>query len=156
MEQAKKYKNSFHLRVYDAELLKSLNELLETAKFETMNELLNYALGIGVEKIYLEFGKRKAFKQVSATPEMTDKKIEMDKFEVKFEKQRLLLEDMFILMNSIEALAASIYNVQRAGINGEPISAELMDSGYLAKLPPAYLEIKDNLVTRFNRKLEKE
>ncbi len=65
-------------------------------------------------------------------------------------------EDMFILMNSIEALVASIFNVQLAEINGEAVSGELIDSGIMAKLPPAYLEIKDNLIARFNRKLAKE
>lgn len=59
-------------------------------------------------------------------------------------------------MNSIEALVASIFNVQRAEINGEAVSGELIDSGIMAKLPPAYLEIKDNLIARFNRKLAKE
>lgn len=151
----KKYKNSFHLRVYDAELLKSLNELLETEKYESMNELLNCALGIGIEKIYLEFGKRKLFTQALAVPEMPEGK-KIDKLEGKIERQRILLEDMFILLNSIEALVASVFNVQRAEISGEPVNAELIDSGYMAKLPPAYLEIKDNLVARFNRKLEKE
>lgn len=154
-KQEKKYKNSFHLRVYNVELLKSLNELLETEKYESMNELLNCALGIGVEKIYLEFGKRKLFTKTMEIPEMPDGK-KLDKIDYKIEKLRLLQEDMFILMNSIEALTASIFNVQRAEVNGEAVSGELIDSGVMAKLPPAYLEIKDNLIARFNRKLAKE
>ncbi|MCM1441353.1 MAG: hypothetical protein NC131_19435 [Roseburia sp.] len=151
----KKHKNSFHLRIYDVELLKSLNELLATEKYESMNELLNCALGVGVEKIYLEFGKRKLFTQARAIPEMPDGK-KLDKIENKLERQRIMQEDMFILLNSIEALVASVFNVQRAQVTGESVSAELIDSGYMAKLPAAYLEIKDNLVARFNRKLEKE
>lgn len=153
--QGKKHKNSFHVRIYDAELLKSLNELLATEKYESMNELMNCALGVGVEKIYLEFGKRKLFTQAREIPEMPDGK-KLDKIEAKIEKLRILQEDMFILMNSIEALAASVFNVQRAAINGETVSSEMMESGYLTKLPAAYSEIKDNLVARFNRKLSKE
>lgn len=151
----KKHKNSFHLRIYDAELLKSLNELLATEKYESMNELLNCALGVGVEKIYLEFGKRKLLTQARTIPEMPDGK-KLDKIDNKLERNRIMQEDMFILLNSIEALVASIFNVQRAEINGEAVNAELIDSGIMAKLPPAYLEIKDNLIARFNRKLEKE
>lgn len=154
-KQSKKFKNSFHLRIYDAELLKSLNELFGTGKYESMNELLNCALGVGVEKIYLEFGKRKLFTQAREIPEVPEGK-RLEKIEVKLEKQRIMQEDMFILMNSIEALTASVFNVQRSQIEGEPISGELIDSGYLAKLPKAYLDIKDNLVARFNRKLTKE
>lgn len=154
-KQSKKFKNSFHLRIYDAELLKSLNELFGTGKYESMNELLNCALGVGVEKIYLEFGKRKLFTQAREIPEVPEGK-RLEKIEVKLEKQRIMQEDMFILMNSIEAIVASILNVQRAEVNGEAVSGELIDSGVMAKLPPAYLEIKDNLVARFNRKLAKE
>ncbi len=153
--EEKKFKNSFHLRVYNVELLKSLNELLATEKYDSMNELLNCALGIGVEKIYLEFGKRKLFTEARPIPEMPEGK-RLDKVEMKLERLRVLQEDMFILMNSIEALTASVFNVQRSQIEGEPISGELIDSGYLAKLPKAYLDIKDNLVARFNRKLTKE
>lgn len=153
--KGKKHKNSFHVRIYDVELLKSLNELLATEKYDSMNELLNCALGIGVEKIYLEFGKRKLFTRTREIPEIPEGK-KLDKIDLKLEKQRIMQEDMFILMNSIEALVASIFNVLRAEINDETVSAELIDSGYFAKLPLAYLEIKDNLVARFNRKLAKE
>lgn len=152
--QDKKFNNSFHLRVYDSELLKSMYELVETDKYDSMNELLNCALGIGIEKIYLEFGKRKLFSTARETPEQSDVK-KIDKIDAKIEKLRLLQEDMFILMNSIEALACSIYNVHRAEANGETISVELMDSGYLNNLPQAFRYIKDKLIERFNRKQNK-
>lgn len=154
-KQPKKFNNSFHLRVYDAEVMKSLNELIETGRYDSMNELLNCALGIGVEKIYLEFGKRKLLTRALEIPELPDTK-KIDRLENKVERLRIMQEDMFILMNSIEALTCSIYNVQRAAANGEEVSAELIDSGYLTKLPQAYQDIKDNLVARFNRKLSKE
>lgn len=153
--KGKKHKNSFHVRIYDAELLKSLNELLDTDKYESMNELMNCALGVGVEKIYLEFGKRKLFTQAREIPEVPEGK-KLDKVDAKIEKLRVLQEDMYILLNSIEALIASVYNVQRAEINGEAVSSEMIESGILMKLPPVYREIKDNLVARFNRKLSKE
>ncbi len=153
--QEKKHKNSFHLRVYDAELLKSMNELFATGRYESMNDLLNCALGVGIEKIYLEFGKRKLFTKAREVPEMPDGK-KIDIVDRKIERLRVQQEDMFILMNSVEALIASVYNVQIAEIRGEAISEELIKSGYLAKLPPIYLEIKDNLIARFNRTQKKE
>lgn len=152
---SKKYTNSFHLRIYDMELLKSLNELLDTKKYESMNELLNSALAIGMEKIYLEFGKRKIFAFPNEFPEMSDEG-RIDRVEHQLEKVKILTEDMYILMNSIEALTASIFNVQRASLKGEPLNEELLDSGYLAELPDTYREIKANLVSRFSRKLSKE
>jgi len=154
-KQPKKNKNSFHLRIYDAELLKSLNELLATEKYDSMNELLNYALGIGVEKIYLEFGKRKLLTQARIVPEMSDAQ-KLDNLLHEIGKQKLMQEDMFILMNSIEAIVASLFNIQRANVVGDPLSAELIDSGYFNTLPDIFKDIKDNLVARFNRKLSKE
>lgn len=154
-KQPKKYKNSFHLRIYDFELLKSLTELFETGKFDSMNILLNRALAIGAEKIYLEFGKRKALSSAQELPDLPDAK-KLDRISAQLERLRIMNEDTMILMNSIEGLTASIYAVQRAEVSGEPMSAELMDSGYLAKLPQAYQDTKDRLVERFNRKLEKE
>lgn len=154
-KQEKKFKNSFHLRIYDAEVLKSINELFETGRYDTMNELLNCALNVGVEKIYLEFGKRKLFSNPREIPELPDTK-KLDKIDARLERLRIMQEDLFILMNSVEALACSIYNVQRAEITGDAVSAELMDSGALNKLPQTYQDIKDNLISRFNRKLSKE
>ncbi len=154
-KQAPKNKNSFHLRIYDAELLKSLNELFEVGKYESMNELLNHALSVGTEKIYLEFGKRKLLTQARTVPEMSDGK-KLDNVLYELGKQKLMQEDMFILMNSIEAIVASVFNVQRDSIAGEPISAELIDSGYYNTLPDNFREIKDSLIKRFNRKLSNE
>lgn len=153
--QPKKMKNSFHLRIYDLEVLKSLNELFATGNYESMNEFLNYALSIGVEKIYLELGKRKLLTQDREIPELPDSK-KLERLISLSERHKIMLEDTMILMNSVEGLVASVYAVQRAEVSGEPMSTELMDSAYLTKLPPAYQDIKDNLEQRFNRKLKKE
>lgn len=154
-KQPQEYKNSFHLRVYDAEVLKSLYELKEAGNYEVMNELLNDVLRIGAEKMYLEFGKRKLLAQPLAFPEKADGK-KLDDVLHELSKQKLMQEDMFILMNSIEAIVSSIFNMYRAGVLGEPLSAELIDSGYYNTLPDNFREIKDSLIKRFNRKLSKE
>lgn len=151
----KQFGNSFHLRVKDAEVLKSLNELFATGKFESMNDLLNQAIGIGLEKIYLEFGKRKALAQPLQVPEVPDSQ-KLDDLDHKLNQLRLLQEDNFILLSSVEGLAASIYNVQRAGVKGEALTEELIDSGHLASLPPTYQEIKDRLTERLNRRFKRE
>lgn len=155
-EAGKKHKNSFHLRIYDAEVLKSLNELMKTDKYESMNELLNCAVGVGIEKIYLEFGKRKLLTQARTEPELPDGK-KLDKLGRELNKVRTLEEDMYILMNSIKALTASIYNAYRMQANGEPVTPDLLDNyGYMSVLPDSYREIEDNLIARFNRNLGKK
>lgn len=154
-KQSTQLKNSFHLRVYDAEVLKSLYELKEAGNYEIMNELLNDVLRLGAEKMYLEFGKRKLLTRSLAFPEKTDGK-KLDDVLHELGKQKLMQEDMFILMNSIEAIVSSIFNMHRAGVIGEPLSAELIDSGYYNTLPDNFREIKDGLIKRFNRKLSIE
>lgn len=155
MGKATKVKNAFLVRLYDVETVRSIEELMQTGKYDSMNKLMNCAINFGIEKIYLEFGKRKLLPESTEIPEMPESK-KIDRVERELKKVRVLEEDMFILMNSIEALVASTYNVQSAVLKGEEVSAELLDSGYLASLPAAYKEIKDNLVERFNRKLTKE
>lgn len=154
MAKATKVKNAILVRLYDVETVRSIEELMETEQFDSMNELMNQAINRGIEKIYLDFGKRKVLKQTEE-PEMPEGK-RIDRLEHELRKVRVLEEDMYILMNSIEALAASSYNVQCALIKGDEVSAELLDSGYLATLPDAYREIKDGLEARFKRKLSNE
>lgn len=155
MAKATKVKNAILVRLYDVETVRSIEELMETEQFDSMNELMNQAINRGIEKIFLEFGKRKLFKQQGELPEMPEAK-RIDRVEHELKKVRVLEEDMYILMNSIEALTASTYNVLCAQVKGEELSAELLDSGYLAVLHGAYREIKDGLEARFNRKLSKE
>ncbi len=155
MEQEKKIKNAFFVRLYDAETVRAIGELIQTGWYASINELMNCAIGIGIEKIYLGLGKRRHFSRPREIPEVPALDA-IDRVDRQLKKVRLLTEDMFILMNSIEALTASVFNVQRAAIKGEELNEELLDSGYLAALPDTYLEIKDNLVARFRRKLAKE
>lgn len=149
----KEYPNSFHLRVKDAEVLKSLNELFATKKFESMNDLLNRALSIGIEKIYLDFGKRKALAQPMDAIECSDRQ-KLDDLEHRLKQMQLLEEDMFILLNSLEGLVATNLNILVANVKGEALSEELIESGHLAKLPTAYQNIKDGLIDRLNKKFK--
>ena len=55
-----KLKNAFWLRIYDVDTLQSIHELIETKQFDSMNDLLNQAVRAGIEKIYLDYGKRRA------------------------------------------------------------------------------------------------
>lgn len=152
----KNHKNDFRVRLYDVEVVKSIGELMESGDFESANELLGRAITIGIENIYLEYGKRKRLSQAIPNPEMPET-VRLDRIEHELAKVRVLEEDMYILMNSIKAITASIYNVHLANVKGEPLNEELMNNyGYMSELPEAYREIEDNLLKRFNRKLGKK
>ena len=155
-DSQKKHKNDFHVRLYDIEVVKSIDELMKTGDFGTSNELLGKAVAIGIEKIYLEYGKRKRLAQAIPNLEMPES-VRLDRIEHELGKVRVLEEDMYILMNSVKALVASIYNVHRANVKGEALNEELLDNyGFMSELPEAYREIEDNLLKRFNRRFEKK
>lgn len=153
-DKEKKLKNDFRLRLYDAEVIKSIDELMQTGKFESYNDLLGYALGYGIEKVYLEYGKKKMLTQPINAEEPQSERLK--KMERQIADIKVLLEDNFIMQTCQEAMVATIYNVERADFAGErnTVSPELMDSGYFAGLPEYYQHIKDVLTERFNRKLQ--
>lgn len=148
----KQQRNDFRVRLYDAETVKSIDELLKTGDFSSVNELLGKAIAIGIEKIYVGYGKRKRLELATMpTPEVPDV-VKLENIKRELDNLRVLDEDMYILMNSIKGLTASVYNVLRANVKGEPLSVELLDDyGYMATMPDSYLEIENNLQARFNR-----
>ncbi len=155
-DSQKKHKNDFRVRLYDVEVVKSIEELMGTGDFESANELLGKAVAIGIEKIYLEYGKRKRLAQAIPNLEMPEP-VRLDRIEHELGKVRVLEEDMYILMNSIKAVVASIYNVHRANVKGEALNEEILNNySLMAELPEAYREIEDNLFKRFNRRLGKK
>lgn len=150
-----KIKNEFKLRIYDAQTAQSVDELVKSGRFGSANELLNAALQIGVEKIYIEAGKRKLLTtEKTVVDGMPDGRV-LDKILRKTQANGVLLEDMFVMLSSIEALTASLYNALIYKTRGESVSEELLNSGYLAELPDSYREIRDRLVDSYEKKLRK-
>lgn len=149
----KEIANKFILRLYDLETAKSILELMQTGKFASKNELLNRAVQIGVEKIYLEFGKRKAL----ASPIEVEKPdgVKIDEMQKAIKENRVLTEDIFVLMNSIEIITATVLNVLRAEVLGEDINADMIDGGLMARLPPYAQQIKDDLTAKLSERFKK-
>lgn len=143
-------RNSFMLRIYDNEVLTSVYELIETKQFESMNDLLGRAVAIGIEKIYAEFGKRKALSS-PVTPTVPDER-KIDEAIKRLRDMELTVNDIFVMMSVIETMTTTIYNVEAARAKGDVVSAELMDSGFFAELPKSYQEVKDQLIRRIEQK----
>lgn len=152
-KKPEKIKNSFYLRLYDTELCKSIEELMQTKRFESCNDLLGYAVSIGIEKIYLEYGKKRALPKPQDAVTPPDERL--NEIAHQLAEIKVQLEDVFIISNSQEVLTATLYNVLHAKANGEAVSAELMDSGFFSNLPAFFLEIKDKLIERAKRKAQK-
>ncbi len=142
--------NSFKIRVYDDDLLTSINELHLTGQFESMNDLMNRALAIGIEKMYLEFGKRRALPDMAdPNPNVSAQLVMMAN---KIHENSLNLDDIFVMMNCIETMVATLYNIQLAQVKKEPVSTELIESGYLTTLPASMQAVKDQMIRRLDRR----
>ncbi len=145
-----KSKNTFTVRVYNEDLFIALNELMATNQFESRNDLLNRALKIGIEKMYIDFGKRRALAQDS--PPAIPVNVKLDDIERRVKQNSITVDDLFVMMSMIETLTTTIYNLERTKAQGDPVSAELMDSGFYATLPPEYQAVKDELIKKMSRK----
>ena len=144
--------NSFKIRVYDDDLLTSITELYQTGQFDSMNDLMNRALAIGIEKMYLEFGKRKALSDpIDPNPNISAQLSNLTNI---LRQNTLDQDDLLVMMNCIEAMVASLYNIQLAQVKKEPISAELIESGYLYTLPQSMQAVKNQMIKRLDRKRE--
>lgn len=137
--------NSFHIRVYDDDVLTSFYELFATKEFPTMNDLLNRALAVGIEEIYKKYGKRKAL--APATDPVRDLR-GVEELLKRVKSTEATVDDLFVMMSIIEMLATTLFNTQRARSAGEPVSVELLDSGYFSTLPENLQAVKDELIHR--------
>lgn len=152
--ESEELKSKFLVRLYDTVVIESIAELMQTGKFENYNDLLGYAIGFGIEKIYLEFGKKRAL----ANPFEVDMPIEerLNLIDRKLAEARIMQEDMFILSNGLEILISTVYNTLRAEAAGEEVTPELIDSGFFSTLPEFYRVIKDTMIERSKKKTQKE
>lgn len=140
--------NSFRVRIYDDELLTSLYELAGLKEFGSMNELMNAVLAVGIDKMYLERGKRKAFAEnaQNASPVRYDEVIK------KLKGIEVTQDDIFVMMNVMEMLLATLYNNEAMKLKGEAVNLELLESGYMSQLPDNVQQIKDKLIRRLSKK----
>lgn len=145
-----KRKNAFWLRVYDDETLQSIYELFDTKQFDSMNDLLNRAVRAGIEKIYLEYGKRRVLPFVGEPTEQPN--VRLEAIEKKIKEMSLSLDDVLVLMSMVEMLTSTLYNVTVARSKGEAVDATLIESGYFSTLPEQLQEIKDRLIERMEKK----
>ena len=145
MEKTQKKKNSFHIRVYDDDVLTSVYELFGTGEFPTMNELFNKALAVGIEEIYKKYGKRKALApEIQPANDFRG----VDELLRRVKSTEMTVDDVFVMMSVLEMLATTLFNVERARAAGEPVSVELLDSGYFSTLPENLQAVKNELINR--------
>ena len=102
-----KKKNTFYVRIYDDDILTSVYELFETKQFASMNDLMNKALALGIEKIYLTYGKRRALS--SAIEPETPASESLEKVSQQLRNMELTINDLFVMMNVLEIMLSLIH-----------------------------------------------
>ena len=141
--------NTFKLRVKNADTLQSMHELFDTGSFEFMNDLLNAALDIGIQKLYLEFGKRKNLSTYSV-PENDSSKL--NDIMARIKKIELTFDDYFVLLNVLEAICTTTLNLKIAELKKEPAEPMLIESGFYADLPKFLQDIKQQVIARLDKR----
>ena len=147
MAKTDKVKNSFWVRIYDDELLKSIFELFGTGRYSSMNELMTKALEIGINQLYSVYGKKKAL----------DVKVGNDIKEI-IKNTRIMtkkIDEVFVMLNIIEILDTTTFNAFRSIVAGEKVTPEQLDSGYYSMLPDNIAEVKNELIQEANKRDKK-
>ncbi len=150
-QKPQKRNNYFPLRVYNEDVLVTLEELYSTNQFESMNDLLGRAVKIGAEEIYKNFGKRKA---LGVEPTEDNLKTKLDELSHHEKRTSLTVDDIFVMLNVLETMVSTLYNIEHNRLQGEQVSAELMDAGFYAHLPDDFQAVKDELIKRMNKNNE--
>ncbi len=151
-QKTQKRRNQFPLRIYHEDVLITLEELYATNHFESMNDLLCRVVKIGAEELYKQFGKRRALGgDEFAGDNLRSKLDELTHYE---RRTSLTVDDIFVMLNVLETMITTLYNIEHARIRGEQVSTELMDVGYYAQLPTDFQAVKDELINRMNKKNE--
>lgn len=142
MKKSEIRKNLFTLRIYDDDTLTNLNELQKTGQFDSTNELLNKVVEKGAEALLVSFGKRKLLSNNDNLPQG----ISLLEIKNKLGSISTTLDDIFVITSIVETLGAMLFNIEYAKITGEPITAELLQSGAYSDLPEWLQEVKDIII----------
>ncbi len=142
--------NAFKVSVYDDKLINKIKELYKIGQYESVNDLLNRALAIGIEKMYAEFGKPKTF--ANPIESNSNSSAQFGILMNNIYENSLTQDDLFVIMNCVEAMVATLYNIQLAQIKKDTVSIELIESGYLSTLPPSMQAVKNQMIRRLERK----
>lgn len=134
------------IRIYDEQMLDYIDELLGAGYFASKNEIVNRAVEYGLPLIYSElFGKKIAGGGPSGNILNTDSGEQIKK---DLREMRLTLDELFVIMNIIEYITTTSYNLQRAELNGIDIADDDVQSGIYSQLPQNLQEVKNEILQR--------
>ncbi|MDR3318381.1 MAG: hypothetical protein LBS99_03005 [Clostridiales bacterium] len=138
--------NQFLVRVASENTLILLEEIMKNGYFSTKNAMLNRCLDVGAPLLLRQI-TGKDFNAVEQTSAVASPDIER-----KLKQLEINGEDLFVLLNVIEHMTATLYNAKLCELSGEPIAAEDLMSGRLSVLPDNLNAVKAELIKRYERR----
>lgn len=134
------------VRIYDEQMLDYIDELLGAGFFASKNEIINRAVEYGLPLIYSElFGKKVASGAQNVRQSDIDFGEQMRK---DLREMRLTLDDLFVVMNIIEYITTTSFNLKLAELNGIAVADDDVRSGIYSQLPQQLQEVKNEILQR--------
>lgn len=138
------------VRIYDDELLTYIDELYNTGNFPSKNAVINKSIEFGIPLLYKELLGKK-LKENGALD--TNQRKENEEMISKMLREiRLTTDDIFIVLNIIEYLTTTIFNMELSKLTNISITDDQVRAGLLSDLPDNLQKVKNEVVNRHNKK----
>lgn len=144
-------KNHMTLRIHNVSIYQLVEELTE--EYGNMNLALNACLAAGAPIVYEETFRKKAnvetLHRKTQESESVEALLAMSK---QIKELRLTQDDLYVMINNLEFMLASLYNIKISELDEQPVNTEMIRQGLLAELPEELRPIKKELQQRYKRK----
>lgn len=132
-----------HIRIYDEDIWEKIETLLNSGYFRSFNDIINKALNIGIPKLYkrtfdFEYG------------DDTDDGKKLDEITHKLNKLNKAVDEAVLNDNLTHWLLSSLFNCEAKKLDGETVSAELMNDGTYSTLPKLLEDIQNTFLKKRN------
>lgn len=150
----KKYNENagyFTLRIHDAAIQQLVNEIAE--EYGNRTAALNACLAAGAPIVYEETFRKKANVETLHRKTQENESVEaLLAMSKQIKELRLTQDDLYVMINNLEFMLASLYNIKISELDEQPVSTEMIRQGLLAELPEELRPIKKELQQRYKRK----
>lgn len=150
----KTQKNRYDVRITNLDLLNSIERLYATKKFDSKNQMLNEILERGIGSLMAEYGRRKTFSE-PITANSTETISILKEINERIKYQQLSMDDIFVMMSTLESLCSILVNVKTSELNNEPVNSTLIEAGYMSDLPEYLQDVKREVANRISKRTSK-
>lgn len=140
------------LRIHNAATYELINELAEAYKNRTT--VLNECLNVGAPIVYERFFHRKALTlqgRENTKADDIDVAEALNSTARQIREMRLTQDDLYVMINNLEYMLATLYNTRLAELSDNPVSAEMVRQGLMSELPEELRTVKNELQQKYSK-----